>query len=102
MEKITKENLIERIAVLRDENERFFLQDQIKRREFAQVFNWCVEKPAYGFSSATKESGMPSWERIFVEVGKLLAAKNFYNFKGNVSEIEVKIEDLEKKIIKKC
>src|SRR3990167_8373513 len=100
MEKITKENLVEQVAILKYENERFILQDQSIRKEFALVFKWFKEKESYGYSSKGTELDISSWERIFVEVGKLLAAKNFYNFKGNVSEIEVKIEDLEKRLLK--
>ena len=100
MEKITKENLIEQVAVLKDENERLILQDQIKRKEFAQVFNWYKEKQTYGYSSKERELDISSWERIFVEVGKLLAARNFYDFEDNVSELKFKIEDLEKRLLK--
>ena len=96
MEKITKENLVEKIAVLRDENERLILQDQIKRKEFAQAFGWRDNE----YSTIRQVDNIPSWERIFVEVGKLLATKNFYDFEGNVSELKVKFEDLEKRLLK--
>ena len=96
MEKITKENLIERIAVLKDKNERLILQDQTKRKEFAQVFGW----QTYGYSTSLIKELDASWERIFVEVGKLLATKNFYDFEGNVSELKNKLEDLEKRLLK--
>jgi len=100
MEKITKENLVEKIAVLRDENERLILQDQIKRKEFAKAFSWYIEKQSYGYSSKEKELEIPSWEQIFIKVGKLLAVRNFYDFEGNVSELEVKLEELEKRLLK--
>ena len=100
MEKITKENLVEQVAILKYENERFILQDQSIRKEFALVFKWFKEKESYGYSSKGTELDISSWERIFVEVGKLLAARNFYDFEGNVSELEVKFDDLEKQLLK--
>jgi len=72
MEKITKENLVEKIAVLRDENERLILQDQIKRKEFAKAFDWVKNARLDSFNHIEKEPQLPSWEQIFVQLGKLL------------------------------
>ena len=41
-----------------------------------------------------------TWVEIFVELGKLLSARNFMDFDGNISEIEGKLKDLENKIIR--
>lgn len=74
--------------------------DQCRRKEFAKAFGWYKSVTSYqGYGH--KEPGeprLPSWEEIFVELGKLLAARNFMDFEGNLSEVECKLEDLERKI----
>ena len=86
--KQTKEELIVELAKVRQSHEVWVIGDERKRKEFAKAFNW------YG------ELRLPSWEEIFVQTGKLLAAKNFYDFEGNLSELECKLENLEQKIKK--
>jgi len=92
--KQTKEQMIEEVAKLKHDNERLILQDQLKRKEFAKAFGWYTSKP-YG---GDKEVSLPTWEQIFVNLGTLLAAKNFMDYEGNISELECKLEYLEKKI----
>lgn len=97
MEKITKEQLVVKAASLEESNQRLRDNDKSRRIEFAKAFVWFKKKELYDFAQEYKT---PTWEEIFVEVGKLLAARNFYDFEGNVSELECKLEDLENKIRK--
>ena len=92
---ITKESLIVDIAKLRQSHEGWVSGDERRRKEFAKAFNWYYAK-AY---NNDKEPCVPSWEQIFVEIGKLLNASKFIDFENNVSELKHKFEDLEKKII---
>lgn len=94
--KETKENLIVEIAKLRQSHGEWVSGDERRRKEFAKAFSWWKRITAYDYGD--RDPLLPSWEQIFVEVGKLLAARNFYDFEGNVSELECKLEDLEKKI----
>ena len=103
--KQTKEQLIEEIATLKHDlkhdNEMYILQDQINRKEFAKAFRWHKQpKPYSGAYNEPPEPILPSWEQIWVNLGTLLAARNFMDFEGNISELEVKLEDLENKIRK--
>ena len=96
----TKEELIAEIAKLETQ-----LKDRVEygervRREFAKAFNWGERKGGLYDYDKKFEWTTPSWEQIFVEVGKLLACRNFYDLEGNVSELECKLEDLEKRLIK--
>ena len=73
-------------------------KDERIRKEFAKAFAWNKQKELY--SGGMDEPATPTWEQIFIEVGKLLAARTFYDLEGNVSELECKLEDLENKIRK--
>ena len=98
-EKQTKEQLLSEVSKLETQlRERTECLERV-RKEFAKAFNWYRRPNPYG--SENNEAMLPSWEQIFVEVGKLLAARTFYNLEGNVSELECKLEDLEKRLLKK-
>ena len=89
--KITKENLIIELTKLRQSHEEWVSDDLKRRKEFARAFKW--NKPKRQFDYGDAELYEPTWIEIFVELGKLLAAKNFMDFEGNVSELEVKLEN---------
>ena len=97
-EKQTKEQLLSEVSKLETQlKERTEYLIRV-RKEFAKVFNWYVRPTPYG--SESEEPTLPSWELIFTEIGKLLAARSFMDFEGNISELEVKLEDLEKRLLK--
>lgn len=89
----TREQLIERAADLKHDNERLTTADQIIRREFAKAFSWYETTPNFGYE---RKPLVPSWEQIFVEIGKLLAARTFYSLEGNVSELECAVEQIKR------
>jgi len=93
-----KENLIKRVAELENMLEERVDYSERVRREFAKTFHWYKERKQFDYGET--EVRLPSWEEIFVELGKTLAARNFMDFEGNISELECKIEDLENKIRK--
>lgn len=95
----TEEQLIEEVANLKHDNERYILQDQINRKEFAKAFRWHKQpKPYSGGYNEPQEPILPSWEQIWVNLGTLLAARTFYDLEGNISELENRLKDLENKI----
>ena len=94
----TKEQLIAEVSELETKLKERVEYGERVRREFAKAFNWYKGGGLYGNSD--REPIIPSWEMIFIEIGKLLAARNFTDFEGNVSELEVKLEDLERRLLK--
>lgn len=88
-----KEELIAQVAELKHDNERYVLNDQIRRKEFAKAFAWYKAQQPYSYRNES-EPQIPSWEQIWVNVGFLTAQRDFRNYEGNISELEVAVEDL--------
>lgn len=84
------------LAKVRDSHAGWVSSDELRRKEFAKAFNWYQEKNPYTYNQ--RELKIPSWTEIFVELGKILAAKDFRNLEGNVSDLEFKFNDLERMI----
>ena len=99
MKKETREELIVALAKIRDSHANWVSADERRRCEFAKSFNW-LKEPNSPYRTTDREVISPSWEQIFVEVGRLLAARNFMDYEGNISELECKLENLEEKIKK--
>ncbi len=99
MEKLTREQLVIEVSKLKDLVTRWEQIDDRRRKEFAKSFNWYEQKTQYSYKEE-REAIVPSWEQIFVEVGKLKAARTFLDFDGNMSEMERAIEDLKRKMSK--
>ena len=86
---MTKEELIAENATLRKQNEHYITQDKAIRDEFAKAFNWY--KPHGGYRDE-RLPATPTWEKVFVQLGSLLAARNFMDFEGNISELECAVD----------
>ncbi len=97
MDKQTKEQLLVELTKIRQSHAGWVEGDERRKKEFAKAFSWYEKQAMYHYD---REIKLPSWEEIFVEIGKLLAAKNFMDFKGNLSELECKVNNLEEKIRK--
>lgn len=91
---MTKEELLKQNARLQQEVELWEEKTKRLRMEFAKAFSWYELKKQFDYGDRKLNS--PSWEEIFVEVGKLLSARTFYDLEGNVSENECAINDLRK------
>ncbi len=102
--KETKEQLLIELTKIRQSNEELVASDLKRRKEFARAFGWNKPKRQYDYAKRQYDYGdaelyyEPTWVEIFVELGKLLSARNFMDFEGNISELECKLEDLEIKI----
>lgn len=94
--KQTREDLIIELAKIRDSHADWVSGDLNRRKEFARAFGW--NKPKKQYDYGTVELYEPTWVEIFIELGKLLSARNFTDFEGNISELECKLEDLERNI----
>ena len=94
--KQSKESLIIELTKIKESHAGWVNGDETRRKEFAKAFSW-YEQNQYGGSRTLR---LPTWSEIFVELGKTLAARNFMDFEGNISELEFKLNDLENKIRK--
>jgi len=96
-----KEQLIAEVAILKSEKEAFSTRGECLRKEFAKSFNWYESKSDYGYSNSERKLRLPTWEEIFVEVGKLLAARNFMDYEGNISELQCAVSEIKNEIKEK-
>lgn len=94
--KPTKEELAVEIAKLRDSHAGWVSADERRRKEFAKAFTWYV--PNNHSWNQERQPLIPTWEQIFVNVGQLLAQRDFRNYEGNISEMELAIGKLQKEI----
>lgn len=68
----TKEQLAVEIAKLRDSHAAWVSADERRRKEFAKAFGWSKNIRHIGLSHIEHEPQLPSWEQIFVQIGRLL------------------------------
>ena len=80
-----KEEFIEQNAKLKHEGERLLLQDQLLRKEFAKAFDWYKKKGMYDYE---QELRLPTWEEIFIKLGRLLSRDNYSDIFDRVKIIE--------------
>lgn len=93
--KLTREELAIELAKIRSSHGDWVSGDENRRIEFAKAFNWFKKRGQYDYQV---EYRTPTWIEIFIEIGKLLASRNFMDFEGNLSELKCKLEDLENKL----
>ena len=86
MKKILKKEAEKSEKIAFQENE-YILENKRIRKEFAKVFNWIEPYDPYRSSSYT-EFILPSWEKIFVEVGKLLEKRDCKDLSDQITKIE--------------
>jgi len=72
------------------EIEQLKRRDEERREEFAKALGW------YDYSGGRPEPILPSWEQIFVEIGKLLDKQKFYDYCiAELENIKFRIKKLE-------
>lgn len=105
----TKEELVKENSALTAEIQSLnklvdFIKEENKkkseeiRKEFAKAFGWYEETQEFGYPSKTRTLRTPTWIEIFVELGKLLNVGTVRDFEGNLSEMEVSVENLAKAV----
>jgi len=80
---------------MKKEIEQLKERDKKIREEFAKTFSW------YDYDCGRPEPILPSWEQIFVEIGKLLAKQKscncciaeLENLKSRIKKLELRQED---------
>lgn len=98
MKQRTKEQLLIELTKISTSHDELLARELNRRREFARAFGW--NKPRKQFDYGDAELYEPTWVEIFVELGKLLSARNFMDFEGNISELEHEVEYLKSNIEK--
>lgn len=96
--KKTKEELIVELAKANEKIQHLGFRDELIRKEFAKAFGWLERKGFMMINGQDSEPKKVSWEQIFVEIGKLLALRDFRDYEGNISELECTVEDIKKKM----
>ena len=97
-----KEELQKKLGEVEGRVTRLVSQDESIRREFAKAFRWGRPKRqeiGYTMSGTKLEDwdwNVPTWEQIFVEIGKLKSLLDYRDFDGNLSELEHRFNSLEK------
>lgn len=94
---MNKEELKKRVAVLEGELKKATLGDTRIREEFAKAFNWYEPKGMYDSDRKLK---LPTWEEIFVALGKKLVRLDCYDMEGNISELKCAVDDIKKAFTK--
>jgi len=94
---MTKEELLKQNALLAKEIEEYGEANKRRRREFAKSFGWFEKSRVYNFGEEG-EARLPSWEEIFVEIGKLLAVDKSSQRDEIMNDIGNKLMELENKI----
>lgn len=90
----TREELIKLNTELEKEAVDWRNADRTRRQEFAKAFGWFKSKQY----SNEREPIEPSWPEIYVELGRYLASHDFRHFEGNISELEVGLEEVKNKL----
>lgn len=99
--KQSKEQILIELTKIKQSYENLISKDERIRKEFAKAFYWHKQpKPFSGAYNEPSEPILPSWEQIWVNLGTLLAARNFMDIEGNVSKLEIRLENLEQNIRK--
>jgi len=94
---MTKEQLQNRVGKL-----EVALEDRNKyikrvRQEFAKAFGW-GEKNLY---DREWQAETPSWEQIFIKVGRLLSKQDYAKYENQVQNIEFNLRDIFDRLDKK-
>lgn len=97
---MTKEELQNKVAVLEEDNRRMGEQEQKLREDISKVLgSYTYNNDPYSHRKE-KKLVVYSWAQIFAELGKLLAARTFYDLEGNVSECEFAIKQINESLEK--
>ena len=96
-EQITKENLMIELAKVRQSHENWVAGDERRRKEFAKAFFWYETRKGFMYNDSEEKFKIPSWEEIFVKIGKLLNSDIFQDSIGDIETLKMKIEALELK-----
>ena len=89
------EDLLQRVFKAEASRDLETTKDVNRRKEFAKAFNWRKQKSVYNYD---EEIILPSWEEIFIEIGKLLQQKKVNSCKQDIEDINNKIDEIQRNI----
>ena len=92
---MTKEELLKQLGKLEEKLDYWKTIDYKTRKEFAKAFNWHEQPQQYSYDRKLKD---PTWEEIFVQLGKKLAKLDAYDMEGNISELECAVQEIQNKL----
>ena len=92
---MNKEELQNRIGKLELQLDRMIDEDKRIRKEFAKAFSWGEDIVSYYGNE--KKYIIPTWEQIFVKVGKLLANQKYLDYITDIENLKLRIKELEVK-----
>ena len=93
---MTKEELLKQNGEIGVRLDTALAKDKEIRQEFAKAFNWLKQRGPY---DNERELLKPSWNQIFIEIGKLQAAQTFYDLQGSVTELHRQMQQINEKLI---
>ena len=92
-----KEELLIELTKIRESHANWVSGDEKRREEFAKAFNWYKTQGMYDRESE-REPRTPSWTEIFVELGKLLASRNFMDMEEDVEKLFKGLDNISQKL----
>ena len=87
---MTKEELIKKVARLEGEADVLDYELARTRQEFARAFGWHKK----GMYAGDDELETPTWEEIFVELGKLLAERKDLGLRDELYSLQTRVDEL--------
>jgi len=82
----TKEDLIRENRRLESNNMGLNSKDERLRKEFAKAFGWWDENTR--MPSFREENKIPSWDSVFVQLGKLLQTQRVVNENSEIHTLK--------------
>jgi len=98
--KPTKEELVIELAKFKQFYNTVMDEDNDRRTEFGKAFNLRINNSPFGYGHRDTVI-VPTWEEIFVEIGKLLAIKDFHECKDLISILQNKLNQIEQERVDK-
>lgn len=92
----TKEELIKEVAGLEVSNKYLVDANNLRLKDFAKAFGWYKKD----FYSNEKELRLPSWPEVFIELGRLMAARDDRDRSIKIENIESQLGELYQDIYK--
>ena len=96
-EKLTKDELQKMFQKEFTEKHNLIEQDKNRRKEFAKSFGWFELSSDRWSTERNKTYETPSWEQIFVHVGRLLNTQRFTEHEDRLEDMQQQLFDLSEK-----
>ncbi len=95
----TREQLLIKLSAVEALTSGLNAEDLRIRKEFAKAFGW-FESTGFRDSISSPNAKSPTWSQIFIELGKLLANKDFREFEEEARQIQRNLFNLNEQVTK--